>query len=140
MTDSHAEMTVSPETTSHPSWGSMNSSFAHLKVLEQLMAGAEILHTQLPSPSDWSPEKRLAGAVLAGALLDVRDNSADPRRERVVRQALAWIRSSDTTWPFSFLRLCELFALEADWVRSVAARWIREGRSSHRSPTYRRAA
>lgn len=31
--------------------------------------------------------------------------------------AQEWMRADDTEWPFSFLRLCELFELEAEDLR-----------------------
>lgn len=91
--------------------------------LEHLFAGGEMLSTQLPSASDWSAEKRLAGAVLMAALVEVRDRHADPVYRRRVAQDLEWIQSDDIEWPFSFVRLCQLFALDPVWVRAVVTRW-----------------
>jgi hypothetical protein len=75
-----------------------------MKVLEQLCAGAELLPSQLPANSSWTPEKKLAAAVLSSGLL-ARDRE--------------WMESEDAEWPYSFRRLCELFALEPSWVRRV---------------------
>ena len=91
--------------------------------LEHLLAGGEMLSSQLPSASDWSAEKRLAGAVLMAALVEVRDRHADPAYHRRVKQDLEWIQSEDVEWPFSFVRLCQLFGLDPQWVRQVVARW-----------------
>lgn len=100
-----------------------NAESENLKVLEHLFASGELLSSQLPSQSTWSPEKRLAGAVLASGL-----SSGDFR----------WINSNKTDWPFSFLRLCELFELDPSWVRRTIVR--RDRTAESRRETFRRAA
>lgn len=88
--------------------GSCEYGGDNLRVIEHILAGGELLATQTPSASLWSPEKRLAGAVFASGIL-----SRDQR----------WLNSRDTLWPYSFLRLCELFGLEPSWVRRVIRSW-----------------
>ncbi len=60
-----------------------------LSVIDSLMAGGELLPAQLPVASHWSPEKRLAAAVLASALVEIRDHhgssGAPPPQRRGVR-------------------------------------------------------
>lgn len=109
-------------------------------ILQHLMSGGEILASQLPASSSWSPEKKLAGAVLSSALIEVRERSAVSRRE--VARTLAWINSNDTEWPFSFIRLCHLFGLEPAWVRRVVRGWQRNASNNGRRQcaAYRRAA
>jgi hypothetical protein len=92
-------------------------------LLEQLMAGEILLPTQAASPSAWSPEKRLAGAVLRDALLEVRDTDDDPRSRVRVAEDLAWIQDDHSDWPFSFLRLCAVFGLDPAWVRQTVEAW-----------------
>ena len=94
-----------------------------LPVLEQLIAGGEMVPAQLPSASNWTAEKRLAGAVLMSALVEIRDRHADPHYRRRVKQDLEWVFSDDSAWPFSFVRLCHLFELEPAWVRDVVNEW-----------------
>jgi hypothetical protein len=89
-----------------------------------LLSGGEIVSAQLPSYSNWSPEKKLAAAVFAGALVEVRDRHADVHYRRRVAEDLAWIASDDGTWPYSFVPLCELFGLEPEYVREVVNRWL----------------
>ena len=100
------------------------TSKTEVKVLEQFLAGGELLPSQLPSPSDWSAEKRLAAAVFSSGMM-ARD--------------LDWIESEDMDWPYSFLRLCELFALEPEWVRGVVQSWL-SSPDPVRRDTLRRAA
>jgi hypothetical protein len=95
------------------------------KAVEDWLACGEILASQLPSASTWSPEKWLAGAVLAAALVEVRDRHDDVTYARRVHEDLQWIRSDDTQWPYSFVRLCQLFSLEPEYVRAVVDRWLR---------------
>ncbi len=93
-------------------------------IVGHLLATGEMLPSQMPSPSDWSPEKRLAGAVLAHTLLEIRDHYRAPHYRRRVTQDLEWVGSDDTEWPYSFVPLCELFGLEPEYVRTIVARWI----------------
>ena len=92
-------------------------------VVGHLLAAGEMLPSQLSSPSDWSPEKKLAGAVLAHTLIEIRDHHRDPHYRRRIAQDLEWVGSDDAEWPYSFVPLCELFGLEPEYVRSVVAKW-----------------
>ncbi len=110
-------------------------------VVDDLMAAGALLPVQTPAASpSWSPEMRLAAAVLAGALSEIRVHHGRRSRRRQVAEALAWVRSNDTAWPFSFLRLCALFALDPDWVRSAVERWTRMSRPERGRAVLRRAA
>ena len=79
---------------------------------------------QLPLGCFWSPEKRLAGAVLADALIEVRDHHHDPKYRRLIAEDLVWIRSNDARDPYSFIRLCQLLNIEPVWVRETVHRWM----------------
>jgi hypothetical protein len=92
-------------------------------LLEQIMAGEVLVPSQGTSPCAWSPEKRLAGAVLRDALLEVRRPGNDPRSRTRIAEDLAWIRDDDSDWPFSFLRLCAVFGLDPAWVRQTVVAW-----------------
>lgn len=98
-----------------------------LQIIEHILAGGELLASQQPSASTWSPEKRLAGAVFASGVM-----SRDQR----------WLNSSDTRWPYSFLRLCDLFGLEPSWVRGVVRAWDKnmQGTRPGRRESLRHAA
>jgi len=113
-----------------------------LAVIDHLMAGGELLPAQLPSATNWSPQKKLAAAVLASALIEIRDHHGSASHRRRVAEALDWVRSDDGEWPFSFLRLCGLFGLEAEWVRASVQHWIATPLAARRSATflYRQAA
>src|SRR5512147_2685539 len=77
-------------------------NFHSLAVIDDLMAGGELLPAQLPSPASWSPEKRLAAAVLASALIEIRDHLGKRTHRQRVVEALEWVGSDDATWPMSF--------------------------------------
>jgi hypothetical protein len=113
-----------------------------LSVIDDLMAGGEMLPAQLPRRSDWSPEKKLAAAVLASALVEIRDHHGSPAHQRPVADALAWVESDEVEWPYAFLPLCDLLALEASWVREVVAGWMGTPRAARKpiSFLYRQAA
>jgi hypothetical protein len=91
--------------------------------------------------SVWSAEKKLAAAVLEGALTEIRNYGAGPRHVRSLKAALEWVRSDDTSWPYAFRPLCELFSLDVDWVRERVAIWASEPRREEASRSrYRHAA
>ena len=111
-----------------------------LGVLRTLLSGGEILPTQLPSASHWSPELCLAAAVLVQAMSDVRLRRHDGRDHIQVSSAMRWVRSNDTAWPLSFLRVCELLQLDPAWVRRTVSGWLHRQATPGRSRAYRRAA
>jgi len=111
-----------------------------LAVLRELLSGGEMLPTQLASASHWSPGLRLAAAVLAQAMDDIRSRRPDGRPHVQVSSALRWIYSDDTTWPLSFVRVCELLQLDVGWVRQMVRRWQRRGVVRGRNAAYRNAA
>jgi len=113
-----------------------------IPALDHLLASGEMLPSQLPSASDWSPEKKLAAAVLGAALLEVRDHHDDLSYRRRVAEDLDWISADDHEWPFSFVRLCELFDLEPQYVRGIVRRWqiSSNGRSQRQVSVHRHAA
>jgi hypothetical protein len=115
---------------------------SEFSILEHLMARGEIVPAQLPAPSNWTPEKRLAAAVFASALVEIRDHAGERRYRRRIADDMEWVTSEDSEWPFSFLRLCDLFHLEADWVRSVVRYWREEPNAYSRRTfsTFRQAA
>ncbi len=94
-------------------------------VIEHFLASGEMLPSQLPSPSNWTPEKKLAAAVLTSALVELRDRHADAAYQRRIREDLDWVFSEEVHWPYSFIRLCQLFGLEPEYVRNVVNRWMR---------------
>lgn len=87
-----------------------------------LLAGGEMLRSQMPTARFWSPEKRLAAAVLTAALMTIRNHYGDPGHAEAVAEDLAWVASGDQH-PFSFLFLCGLFDLDPAWVRETVERW-----------------
>lgn len=94
------------------------------RVVQHFLSAGEMLPSQLPTASTWSPEKKLAAAVLASALVEVRDRHADKSYQRKVKEDVEWIFSEEAEWPFSFIRICELFGLEVDYVRGMVRKWL----------------
>jgi hypothetical protein len=111
-------------------------------ILEHLMAQGEMVPAQLAAPSNWTPERRLAAAVFASALVEVRDHVGERKYRRKIAEDLEWIESEERDWPFSFLRICDLFSLEPCWVRSVVRFWTSEPNifSRRTFSTFRQAA
>ncbi len=96
-----------------------------LAVIAHMLAAGEILPTQLPSKHFWSPHKKLAAAVFVSGLAEIRNHAHNRAKRRRVEEELSWVFSDDLSWPFSFLRLCELFHLDPDYVRRIVRDWLR---------------
>jgi hypothetical protein len=113
-----------------------------LPFISHELAGGHLLPSQLPSPCYWSPERKLAAAVLASALTEIRDHHDHPHYRRHVAGDLEWVYSEDSRWPFSFLRLCDVLGLEPAWVRERVERWrmTPKRRMARRTTPYRNAA
>ena len=64
-------------------------------------------------------QKELAAGVLKQAAQDLRRfNSATSAVEReLYLDAYSWLTSEDSSWPFSFLNVCQLLSLTPDIVR-----------------------
>jgi len=95
-------------------------------VIEHMLAGGEIVAAQVPSSGSWSREKKLAAAAFTSALINIRDQaaSAHPRRLREVTEDVDWVMADDFDWPYSFVRLCELFSMNPAWVRERVNAWL----------------
>ena len=101
-----------------------DSEATDMRVVGHLLAGGEMVPAQMPSPSDWSPEKKLAAAVLTGALVEVRDRHHESQYRRKIAEDLAWIFSDEIHWPYAFIPLCQLLGLEPAYVRDMVRRWM----------------
>ena len=132
--------TVIEQVTDAAESASFGPAGEQLGVLRELLNGGEILPAQLPSPSHWSPALRLAAAVMAQAMADVRLRRRDGRDHIQVSSALRWVRSNDSSWPMSFLRVCELLQLDASWVRGMVNGWLHHEAPQGRNSSFRHAA
>jgi len=82
------------------------------------------LASHRPTPNLVEPHKQLMAAVLQTVIDDCRGSShrraagydvaANPK---AVRRAVAYMTSTDRSWPFSFENLCEALALDAASLR-----------------------
>jgi hypothetical protein len=91
--------------------------------------GAAMIHIMLPAQyvrrvRVAEPHKRLMAAVLHAVIDDCRGGSVYRRSagkgtvgERGVRQAVAYVASTDRAWPFSFENICDALGLDARAVR-----------------------
>jgi hypothetical protein len=66
-------------------------------------------------------EMRLALAILEDALRCVLRHHASRIAEQrlAAQEALQWMLSNDDAPPFTFVRICQLFDLEPDWIRQA---------------------
>jgi len=68
------------------------------------------------------PRKRLMLAVLMSAVSDCqqrmeRTGAGSTSARRTMLEAVAYVTSTDRSWPFSFENLCEAVGLDAGWLR-----------------------
>ena len=76
------------------------------------------------------PHKRLMAAVLQTVVDDCRGGSVYRRSRGTeidlgagsVRKAVAYVASTDRTWPFSFENLCEALGFDPDGLRDELTR------------------
>jgi len=60
--------------------------------------------------------------------------SGGARTRRLYAETEQWFASTDTSWPFSFVRICQVLGLDPEHVRSGLRRW-RVAREAHRTPS-----
>jgi hypothetical protein len=73
----------------------------------------------------WRGEQRLLFAVLQDAVacwFRYRD-ATTPRGRRLFGETVAWFESPDTNWLYAFERICELLALDPDYIRRGLRGW-----------------
>jgi hypothetical protein len=74
------------------------------------------------------PEKRLMFAVLSDAVeiaMTARETT-NVRRRMLFHETVAWLRSDDREWPYSFVNLCEVLGFDPERLRAGLARFIDE--------------
>jgi hypothetical protein len=71
------------------------------------------------------PEHRLMLAVLEDAVAVYQAGCVSQHlgSRPLFRDTAAWFASDDTSSPFSFVTICELFAIDPDYLRSGLRRW-----------------
>jgi hypothetical protein len=71
------------------------------------------------SAAEQRPEMRLAAAIFEGALQSVARTASNHRARhgREFRDARDWFLDDGRSWPFAFLNVCELLALDPNAVR-----------------------
>jgi hypothetical protein len=89
--------------------------------------GLFVPDTMLPSQyfdrmarrTEYEGERRLMIAVLEDAVDVYRKlaGARDARRQQMFHDAEEWIESDDRAWIFSFLNICDVLAIEAEYLR-----------------------
>ena len=84
-------------------------------------------------------EAALMRAVLADALLCIQKFAFSPRRrgQRLFREAEDWILADEYRWPFSFVNVCAVLGLDADYIRRLVRQWEQKATPGHRPPLLR---
>ncbi len=100
-------------------------------------SGESILPLQFFAAPAVSPETRLLRAVLEDGLHVIRRHAASPRlrKRRVFRETVAWLRSDDVSWPFSFVNTCHALGIDPDWVRSRMRPYTEEPAAAAPAPS-----
>lgn len=71
------------------------------------------------------PEVRLMLAVMEDAVATYQRFLNDPERgnKKQFEEVRSWIRSADTSWPYSFENICEALQFESELVRGGLLAW-----------------
>jgi len=87
-----------------------------------------VQYTRNPAAPYAEPHRRLMAAVLRAVVEDCRGGTPYRRAvgagtiaARDVRQAIAYVASTDRSWPFSFENLCEALGVDASGLRQAIA-------------------
>lgn len=94
-------------------------------ILERIFAPEAVLPEQLTNDiHKRSPTELLMLAVLEDGLVTIWKNhgATKPRRVAMHREAMHWLRSNDTSWPFAFATICTHFGFDVDAVRESVLR------------------
>jgi len=67
-------------------------------------------------------------------------NHPSPRMQEMFREAKAWIESHEEEWLFSFANICQVFQIDAHYLRNGLHRRVAELRAKQSATPLRRAA
>ena len=97
--------------------GGANSARAELSVWEAGIMPIQFYGTKQVHDK---PEHALCYAVLEQAIAEFQGRffSGTRKVERLSREAEAWFLSRDTSWPFSFERVCESIDINSNYLRA----------------------
>ena len=85
----------------------------------------------VPAREAWHQgEKRLMLAVLKDAvdILSQYATANQPRRRQIFAKTVAWVAANDTTWPFSFVNICDTLGFDIASLRKALARRVEAAR------------
>ncbi len=86
------------------------------------------------------PEIRLMLAVMEDAVATYQRYASEPgrRNRRLFEEAESWIKSTDTSWPYSFENICAALRFEPETLRKGLEEWRTQreqgGRAMYRFP------
>jgi len=103
------------------------------ELMERMFAAPSVDAGQIPMNGKTridSGEMRLALAVLEDALRCVlrHHDSRIAEQRLAAHEAVVWMQSDDDAPPFTFVRICQLFDLDPDWIRSTVRRHVERSR------------
>jgi hypothetical protein len=105
-----------------------------LKAATQLLPPAAVLPEQFHHSgsglSSGRGEVALMRAVLEDAI-SCFQRTPGPGTERLVKDAERWLFSDDLSWPFSFVNICAVLGLDAEYVRLGLKRWRQNPLGGH---------
>ena len=96
-----------------------------LTAAPQLLPPAAVLPEQFhgsPTAHTERGEVALMRAVLEDAV-NCFQRAHGPSADRLAKEAEKWLFGDDTRWPFSFVNICGVLGLDAEYVRLGLQRW-----------------
>jgi len=70
-------------------------------------------------------ERRLMLAILEDSVMCFQKyaGATRPRGRRLFQEAEEWLLEEDSSWPFSFEAICDVFGIDPDYFRANLLRW-----------------
>lgn len=98
----------------------MHRGIAHEEVIAPELTLPGQFRDMWHGPRAPSPEMVLAVSVLGQVVNDLRKFrfTRRRRRQRLYMEAYNWVASSDRSWPYAFLNLCDALRLSTEAVRA----------------------
>lgn len=97
-----------------------------LTAATQLLPPAAVLPEQFYGPLARANGERGEVALMRAVLEDAVScfqRASGPNTDRMTKDAERWLFSDDAHWPFSFINICAVLGLNAEYVRLGLKRW-----------------
>jgi hypothetical protein len=116
-----------------PSWHHLDAAEKTAALFEPDILAAAQFFGNFRRKTLIEPERRLTVAILEDAINCFQDNvSAESgKAKKLFEDAHEWFVAEDSNWIFSFRNVCELLAIDPDYLRAGLRRWQEQQLAHH---------